>query len=133
MRPSGCGAADLPPGSNAMRLDDFLNPPAPPLPPLRQAFEDHVATVMRVRDLPRLEAERVAFGIVLTGRLNATHPNTPSGRCAHCGKPQTPAAILLPIGAGERHAWLHRDCWGLWREQRRAETIAELAKAGVRA
>ena len=114
------------PGSDAVRLADFLNPPPPPLPPLRQAFERHVATVMHVRNLPRSEAERVAYEIVLVELLNATHPDTDPSRCAHCGQAETPSAILLPIGAG-RHAWLHDRCWQAWRERRRAEAIAELA------
>ncbi len=40
----------------------------------RLLFEDHVATVMRARSLPRPEAERAAYGIVLIELLNRTHP-----------------------------------------------------------
>jgi hypothetical protein len=96
---------------------------------LRRTFEAHVANVMRLR--PRLEAERVAFDNLLTERLNSTHPDTDPNRCAHCGRPETPSAVLLPIGAGVRHAWLHERCWESWRERRRAEAIVELAEAGV--
>jgi hypothetical protein len=123
-----------PPGSGAVRLDDFLNPPPPPPPPPspeRQMFEAAVARVMRIRGLSRVGGERVAFEIALINRLNATHPNTDPSRCAHCARPETPDAALLPIGCGERHAWLHSDCWTLWRERRRAAAIAALAEAGV--
>jgi hypothetical protein len=94
-------------------------------------FERHVATVMRVRNLPRLEAERAAFDIVLVERLNATHPDTDPNRCAWCGRAETPSDALLPIGVGARHAWLHRDCWDRWRERQRTEAIAMLAEAGI--
>jgi hypothetical protein len=124
-------ADDPPPGSGAMRLDDLLNPPSPPLPPQRQAFEDHVARVMQIRGLPRSEAERVAFGIVLVQLLNASHPDTPPDRCAHCGGPGTPDAPLLPIGWGARHAWLHGGCCEAWRALRRAKAEDDLARLGV--
>ena len=74
---------------------------------------------------------RIAFENLVTERLNATHPDTDPNRCAHCGKPETLAAILLPIGWGARHAWLHDGCWSAWREKRRAEAIAQLAAMGV--
>ena len=117
-----------PPGSGAVRLDDFLNPPPSPA---RQAFEAVVARVMRIRGLPRTEAERAAFEIILIERLNATHPDTDPNRCAHCGKPETPGALLKPIGWGARHTWLHDDCWAAWRAERRIAAIAALAEAGV--
>jgi hypothetical protein len=56
-----------------------------PLP----AFEARVDTVMRVRSLPRLEAERAAYEIVLVEFLNRTYPDTPSDGCAWCGQPET--------------------------------------------
>jgi hypothetical protein len=66
-----------------------------PPPPLRQAFENRVDAIMRVRDLPRPEAERLAFEAAVIDWLNATHPDTLFDRCAHCGKRETPNAILL--------------------------------------
>ena len=81
-----------PPGSGAVRLDDFLNPPPPPPSPARLAFEAEVARVMRIRGLSRPEAERAAFENLLVAHLNRTHPDTPSDRCAHCGRLETPDA-----------------------------------------
>ena len=121
----------LPPGSGAVRLDDFLNPPPPRPSPARQAFEAEADRVARIRGLPPLEAGRAAYEIVLVARHNATHPDTPSDRCSHCGRPEDPSSTLLPIGVGARHAWLHPDCWASWRERRRVEAIAVLAEAGV--
>jgi hypothetical protein len=97
----------------------------------RQLFERHVATIMRVRSLSRPGAELIAFENLVTERLNATHPNTDPDRCAHCGKAEAPAATLLPIGWGARHAWLHNDCWEKWRAGRRAAVEKELALQGV--
>lgn len=122
---------DPPPGYGAVRLDDFLNPPPPPLPPLRQTFEGHVAIMMRMRGLSRFEAERAAFENTVVDHLNATHPDTLSDRCAHCGKCETPHAILLPIAVGVRHAWLHPACWAPWREGRRLKAEHDLVRLGV--
>ena len=76
-----------------------------------QIFEDHVANIMHVRGLSRSEAEPFAYENTIVDCLNATHPDTLSDRCAHCGKRERPDAILLPLGVGIRHAWLHPDCW----------------------
>jgi hypothetical protein len=132
LSPSSSPRADNPPpGSGAVCLDDLLNPPPPPLPPLRRTFETCVAVIMRMRNLPRLEAERGAYEAVLIEFLNATHPDTPSNHCAHCGRPETPGAVLQSIGWGVRHAWLHNDCWEQWRAGRRARAEDELARLGV--
>lgn len=52
----------------------------------------HAAITMRVHGLSRSEAERFAFEAVLIDWLNATHPDKPSDRCAHCGR----CAIISP-------------------------------------
>jgi hypothetical protein len=59
------------------------------------------------------------------------HPDTDQNRCAWCGQLETPAEILLPMGVGARHSWLHDCCWAEWREGRRAEAIAMLAGMGI--
>jgi hypothetical protein len=63
--------------------------------------------------------------------LNKTHPNTSPDACAECGKPETPDETLLPFGLGARHAWLHSNCWGPWRAQRRVRAEDDLARLGV--
>jgi hypothetical protein len=97
----------------------------------RRIFERHVARVMRIRGLPRIEAERAAYEVVLVEFLNIAHPDTPSNRCAHCGRPETPGATLQPIGWGARHTWLHNDCWEQWRTGRRVKAEDELARLGI--
>ena len=53
-------------------------------------------------------------------------PSTP-GRCAWCGKPESPSAVVLPFGTEVgTHAWLHCECWSGWHEARRAAAIAAL-------
>jgi hypothetical protein len=96
-----------------------------------KAFADNVAAILRVRNIPRVEAEGVAFANTVIAFLDATHPDTPSGRCAWCGKPETPGAALLPIGWGDRHAWPHGCCWAAWRVRRWTEAIAALAEMGI--
>jgi hypothetical protein len=98
---------------------------------LRRSFERHVAFIMRMRNLLRPEAERLAFEAVLVDRLNAVFPDTRSDRCAHCGRPETLDAVLLLLGYGAFHSWLHADRRERWRNDRRAKAIAELASAGV--
>jgi hypothetical protein len=110
---------------------DGLGAETPEAASWRCFFEEKRDLVERVRGLSRPEAERVAFQIVLVEFLNRTYPDTPSDRCAWCDRPETRDSILLPIGVGARHAWLHSGCWTLWRERRRAEAIARLAEAGI--
>ena len=74
---------------------------------------------------------RVAFDNLVAERLNSIHPDTPSDRCAWCDRAETRSNILLPIGVGARHAWLHDDCWALWREGLRKAAIEALAAMGI--
>ena len=120
-----------PPGSGAIRLDDFLNPPPPPLSTARLAFETEVDRVVRIRGLPRLAAERAAFENILVVHLNRTFSDTRSDRCAHCSRAEEPSSTLLPIGVGARHTWLHRDCWEPWSARRRTEAIGQLTAIGI--
>jgi hypothetical protein len=102
-----------------------------PSSPERLAFEVEVVRVMQIRGLSRSDAELVAFENLVTERLNATHPDTPSDRCDYCSLAETQDSVLLPIGAGSRHAWLHGHCWAPWRERRRAEAIDQLVAMGI--
>jgi hypothetical protein len=88
---------------------------------------------MEVRGLSRSAAEIAAFENTVVNHLNATFPDTLSDRCAHCGKRETSDAILLPIGAGARHAWLHQLCRDPWADERRPAAVAELAAMGIAA
>ena len=95
-----------------------------------KAFEDSVAAVLRVRNIPRVEAERVAFVNTVTAFLDANRPNTDPTRCAHCGLSERPND-LRPMGGGDRHSWVHIDCWKAWSGHRRARAIEALAAMGI--
>ena len=53
--------------------------------------------------------------------LNQHPAPSTAGRCAWCGKPETPSAWVLPFGTeAATHAWLHAECWPAWHRARRA-------------
>ena len=109
-----------------------INPSPAEAAKWRWRFSTAVELAMRARGLPRPEAERAAFEAIVVERLNATHPDTPSNRCALCGRLEEPSAVLLPIGT-TRHTWLHRDCWDPWRARRRAEAVSWLGTMKIEA
>ena len=121
-------------------LELFAKPEERPLvePPVspearkwRRVFATNVEAILRVR-ADSIDARKAAYESAVTAFLDAAHPNTdPSRGCAHCGLLETPDAVLLPIGWGARHTWLHSDCRAPWREGRRNAAIAALAAAGV--
>jgi hypothetical protein len=86
---------------------------------------------MQLRSMTRHDAERKAFRHLMVEYLNATHPNTDPNRCAHCGRFETPDQTLLPIGAGERHAWLHQCCRDRWAEAHRKAAVETLRNIGI--
>jgi hypothetical protein len=58
-------------------------------------------------------------------------PSMPE-RCARCGNPESPSAVVLPFGAEPRtHAWLHAECWPAWHQARRVDAIAALDAMGI--
>jgi hypothetical protein len=95
----------------------------------RRALAEKVETIMQLRVLARPDAEREAFQHIVIEYLNETHPDIDPRVCTHCTGPDPPLTPILPYGVGERHAWLHRDCWGPWRARRRGD-LARLAKPG---
>jgi hypothetical protein len=97
----------------------------------RRHRTETIETIITMRGLARPDAEREAFKHVLIEYSNETHPDTDPDRCAHCGGPETPDATLLPIGWGDRHAWLHSGCLDPWRAQRRLKAEDGLARLGV--
>ena len=53
-------------------------------------------------------------------------PSMPQ-RCAWCGKPESPGAVVLPFGTEPgTHAWLHDECWHAWYAGRKADAVAAL-------
>ena len=91
-----------------------------------KAFEDSAAAVLCARNIPRLEAEKVAFENTVAAFLDDDRPDTDPTRCAHCGLSERPNE-LRPMGGGDRHSWVHIDCWKAWSGHRRARAIEALA------
>jgi hypothetical protein len=57
-----------------------------------------------------------------------------AGRCAWCGKSESPDAVVMPFGTDPgTHTWLHADCWVVWERDRRARATASIAGVDSRA
>src|SRR5262245_21721450 len=93
----------------------------------RAGFLEHDGGLLRV------QAEVQAFESCLVEWLNRNPRSSPAGRCAWCGKPETPSAMVLPFGAGENHEWLHAGCWSAWYRRRREEAVLALRGMGISA
>jgi len=99
----------------------------------RARFDERAGFLEHDGGLLRVEAEVQAFESCLVEWLNRNPSPSPAGRCAWCGKPETPIAMVLPFGAGEHHAWLHADCWPAWCHSRRPEAVLALRGMGIAA
>jgi hypothetical protein len=97
----------------------------------RARFDERAGFLQHDGGWSRLEAEVQAFEQCIIEWLNANPTFSLAGRCAWCGKPETPSAMVLPFGAGEHHAWLHADCWPAWRQSRRSEAVLALRGMGI--
>ena len=66
--------------------------------------------------------------------LNQHPAPSPPGRCAWCGRRESPSAVVLPFGTEPgMHAWLHAECWHAWYAGRKADAVAALTATGIRA
>jgi hypothetical protein len=102
----------------------------------RCLLEEKTDLVERVRGLPRIEAVREAYNIVLAEWLNCQPVrarDAANNRCLWCGKFEKSAGDLRPFGSDARGvAWLHPDvCWRLWMEKRSTEAVAALQEIGI--
>jgi hypothetical protein len=76
---------------------------------------------------PRRQAKDRTFESVVVGWLNQHPAPSAPGRCAWCGRPESPSAVVLPFGNEPgTHAWLHAECWPAWHQARRADAVAAL-------
>jgi hypothetical protein len=99
-------------------------------------FEEKTDLVERVRRLPRPEAEREGYKIVLVQWINRqpiSEPAAPNNRCAWCGLTEAGPGDLRPYGTDARGvAWLHPErCWKPWSDRRRADAVKALRKMGI--
>ena len=94
-------------------------------------FDERAGFLEHDDGLSRVEAEVQAFECCIVEWLNRNPSSSSTGRCAWCGKPETPSAMVLPFGAGEHHAWLHGECWAAWYQRRREEAVLALREMGI--
>jgi hypothetical protein len=97
----------------------------------RARFDERAGFLEHDGGWSRVEAEVQAFESCLVEWLNRNPSSSPAGRCAWCGKPETPSAMVLPFGAGEHHEWLHAECWAAWYQRRREEAVLALRGMGI--
>jgi hypothetical protein len=97
----------------------------------RRLLAEKIETLVKMRGLPRRDAETEAFRHLVIGHLDETHPDTDPRFCAHCGGQHHPLKPTLPFGVGDRHTWLHQHCAQAWSDGRREAAEEELAKMGI--
>jgi hypothetical protein len=97
----------------------------------RARFDERAGFLEHDDGLSRAKAEVQAFECCIVEWLNRNPSSSPAGRCAWCGKPETPSAVVRPFGAGEHHAWLHAECWAAWYQRRRGEADMALRRMGI--
>src|SRR5262249_2064234 len=99
---------------------------------LRSGQDGWTAEDWRARfDQMRPQAGAGAFNSCIAEWLNRNPSPSLAGRCAWCGKAETPSAMVVPYGAGEHHAWLHAECYPGWHQSRRSEATLALKKMGI--
>ena len=97
-------------------------------------FHERAGIAEHDGDLPRHEAEALAFEHCVVEWLMRHSVRSNPGTCLRCGRVEDEQGIVLPFGIeASGHAWLHFDCWPAWYSQRRAEAITALATLGISA
>jgi hypothetical protein len=95
-------------------------------------FDERAGFLEHDDGLSRAEAEVRAFGCCIVEWLNRNPIFSLAGRCAWCGRPESPGAVVLPFGTEPgTHAWLHAECWPTWHQSRRAEAVLALRGMGT--
>jgi len=99
----------------------------------RARFGERAGFLEHDGGLVRAEAEAArAFACCVTEWLNQHPAPSAPGRCAWCGRPETPSAVVLPFGTEpQTHAWLHADCWPAWHQSRQREAVLALREIGI--
>jgi hypothetical protein len=79
------------------------------------------------RDDARAQAFEGTLNLWLDREFERTARTSSLWSCAHCGRPEGDT-VLLPIGWGDSHHWLHDACYETWRAARRAKAVKALAQ-----
>jgi len=98
------------------------------LPECRHVFFHERAAIAELDGgPPRSKDEAHAFECCVVEWLNQHPAPSAPGRCAWCGRAESPSAVVLPFGAEPgTHAWLHAGCWPAWHQARRTKAAAAL-------
>jgi hypothetical protein len=98
----------------------------------RVRFDQRAGFLKHDGGLVRAEAEFQAFNCCVVEWLNQHLAPSQSGRCAWCGTPESPDAVVVPFGTEPgTHAWLHAECWPAWYQRRREEAVLALRGMGI--
>ena len=100
-----------------------------------QAYREKRAGIAEASGgLTRAQAEAQALACCVVEWLNQRPAPSLPGRCAWCGRPESPSAVVLPLGTEPgTHTWLHAECWLAWHQERMADANAALRAMGIRA
>ena len=98
----------------------------------RARFDERAGFLEHDGGLLRARAEFQAFDCCVVEWLNQHPAPSAPGRCAWCGRPESPGAVVVPFGTEPgAHAWLHADCWPAWYQSRGREAAMALRKMGI--
>ncbi|MBK8158770.1 MAG: hypothetical protein IPK59_08430 [Rhodospirillaceae bacterium] len=95
-------------------------------------YHERAAILECDNNLPRVEAERVAYGTTLAKWMDAHRPPTDrQDQCAHC-RGDRPGAVLIPcLSASGGHYGVHDKCLPDLLEGMRQRGIAALSAYGL--
>ncbi len=131
---AGIGATIKPAGDRLILRAGRTAIPAGLVSRVRKAKADLLATLAAGADRPspRIEKHNRDGDATLESRivewLNQHPAPSASGRCAWCGRLESPGAMVVPFGTEPgTHTWLHAECWPDWQCARRAEAATALA------
>jgi hypothetical protein len=98
----------------------------------RARFDERAGFLEHDGGWVRADAEFQAFDCSVVEWLNQHPAPSQSGRCAGCGRPESPGAVVVPFGTQPgTHAWLHARCWPAWYQRRREEAVLALKGMGI--
>jgi hypothetical protein len=98
----------------------------------RARFDERAGFLEHDGGLLRVEAEVQAFECCIVEWLNQHPAPSAPGRCAWCGRPESPGAVVVPLGTEPgTHAWLHAGCWPAWYQRRREGAVLALRGMGI--
>ncbi len=98
----------------------------------RDWYEERAAIAEHDRDLPRAEAEALAFECCVVQWMNLKPPPENGPKCCvQCGNPMEETEALPFLTGDGGHIWMHDHCHAPWMRRRRAEAADALRRMGI--